>query len=156
MAKREQIRGQNFGKSKGKEISFSDLLWQKTAMKTFLIAASFLFALSTQAALAETYDCQAMLVAADIPAGAEWKFQAEALSEDSHGGKAQVFRAGAHEIEVMANRQWLGVSWVKDGKKIAEGVFVLGNADETQNRVAILYDPSDSGDQVSLGCDRAN
>jgi hypothetical protein len=125
-------------------------------MKLFLFPLLFLFALNARAAFAETYDCQVMLVAADVPAGGEWKFQATALSEDSHGGKAQVFRAGAHEIEVMANRQWLGVSWVKDGKKIAEGVFVLGNADQTQNRVAIFYDPSDSGDQVSLGCDRTS
>lgn len=123
-------------------------------MKPFLFALSFLFAFPCLAARAETYDCRVLLVAADVPAGGEWQFQAPALSADSHGGKMQSFRAGAHQIDVMANRQWLGVSWLKGGKKVAEGVFVLGNADQSRNRVAILYDPSDSGDQVSLGCDR--
>lgn len=118
-------------------------------MKTLL---SILATLLPFSASANGLQCEAILASSALPnGGASWSFSPQASGE-SHGGAPQVFREGAHEIQVLANNQWLGISWVKDGKKIAEGVFVLGEKELASQRVAILYDPSDSGDQVSLGC----
>lgn len=118
-------------------------------MKTFLLLAFFLLPFSASAA---SYQCEAILASASLPdGGITWKFSPE-TSGESHGGAPKAFQAEGHEIQVLANQQWLGISWMKGGKKIAEGVFVLGGQDQAGQRVAILYDPSDSGDQVSLGC----
>lgn len=100
----------------------------------------------------ETYQCEAILASsALVEGGVTWPFSPNNANE-SHGGAPLTFREGVHEIQVLATKQWLGISWMKEGKKIAEGVFVLGGEDQAAQRVAILYDPSDSGDQVSLGC----
>lgn len=100
----------------------------------------------------EIYNCQVVVAAEDVNEGGTFTFTVS-NSDESHGGPSTDFTVGNHTISVMANRQWLGLSWMKSGKKIAEGVFVLGAGEKAANRVAILYDPTDSGDQVSLGCD---
>lgn len=100
-----------------------------------------------------TYACQVVLAGTNLPPDrGVWKFEAPESSGGSHGGETRVFTEGIYEITVLANAQWLGISWSQSGKKIAEGVFVLGSNDRTLSRVALLYDPSDSGAQVSLDC----
>lgn len=100
----------------------------------------------------ELYECRLLLVASDVKQGGDWSFTAGKTS-DGHGGEASVYAQGEHELTIVANKQWLGISWKRKGVKIAESVFVLGSTDKTKNRVAVVYDPSDSGDQISLGCD---
>jgi hypothetical protein len=118
-------------------------------MKTFLSILAFLLPFT---ASANGLQCEAILASSSFPkGGVNWSFS-PLNAEGSHGGAPIVFREGTHEIQVLANKQWLGISWVKEGKKIAEGVFVLGGKELVTQRVAILYDPSESGDQVSLGC----
>lgn len=116
-----------------------------------------LFATLGTSAFAQTpndlnYACEVIIAANDVPLKAGF-FRFSAVEKaGTHGGSSRLFKEGAHEVEVVADAQWLGIRWSRNGKKIAESVFVIANMDRTLSRVAILYDPSDNGDQVSLGC----
>lgn len=100
-----------------------------------------------------TYVCEVLLVADDVPADqGTWKFQAALQSEGGHGGTPQAFTTGHHEVQVIADGTWLGIIWNQDGRKIAQGLFVMGPLDRALHRVGLLFDPSDNGAQVSIGC----
>lgn len=97
------------------------------------------------------YSCTAYIVEAEGPGG-EFHFVVK-HKEDSHGGKELSYAVGNHELTFLANGTWLGLSWMRNKEKIAEGVFVIGSTEVIENRVAILYDPK-SDDQVSLSCSK--
>ncbi|MBX3019856.1 MAG: hypothetical protein KF767_18360 [Bdellovibrionaceae bacterium] len=129
-------------------------------MNTFLrVFASLLFAAPLFAGaqtlkLTEiTYVCEVLLVADDVPADqGSWKFQASLKAEGSHGGETRAFTTGAHDVQVIADGTWLGIAWTQGGRKIAQGLFVMGPLDRALHRVGILFDPADNGAQVSIGC----
>lgn len=106
----------------------------------------------TQGSTAVTYVCEVILVASDVPAdGGIWKFQTE-VKEGSHGGDPRVFSSGTHEVHVIADGTWLGLSWFRNERKVAESLFVMGPMDRAFHRVGLLYDPADEDAQVSIGC----
>lgn len=96
--------------------------------------------------------CEVNLVADGGNTSATWKFVA--ASGGTHGGEPVIFTQGVHKVSLLANSQWLGLDWEKNGKPIASGVFVLGEGDLAKQRVGILYDPNEEGSQLSLGCFR--
>ena len=121
-------------------------------MKSLLVLVLGMLLSVNSWAAERTLQCEVILAASDLSLSqGTWKFETTDNSED-HGGAARVFSEGRYRVEVLADGQWLGLSWFRDGKKLAEGIFVVGFEDQVKNRVGVLYDPTDSGDQLSLGC----
>lgn len=122
------------------------------SIATIALTAGLLFSARAQAQTELTYKCELTIAAADLgTTGGVFNFTAP-ITSGSHGGTPKLFKEGVHTVQVIADAQWMGVSWSRAGTKIAEAVFVLAPMDRTLARVGILYDPSDSGDQVSLNC----
>lgn len=113
-----------------------------------------LSSITTWAQLAppEKYTCSLYLAAEDVEAGkGEWTFEVGATGA-SHGGNGLTFTAGAHEVYVAADGHWLTLGWQKSGTVIANGLFAMSPTDFAENRVAILYNPDGSGNQVAVSC----
>ena len=132
-------------------------------MKQALVAALLSLPLFAQAQVAPPaapassakpvtgYECQ-VIIATDVAADQdEWKFDVRVQGE-SHGGNGRSFAAGANAVDATADGHWLTLSWSKAGKLVAQGVFCMAPTDFAENRVAILYNPDGSGEQVSIGC----
>jgi hypothetical protein len=107
--------------------------------------------LATETPTSLSYACTAYIVEAEGEGG-EFHFVVK-HKDDSHGGQELTYSVRNHELTFLANGTWLGLSWMRNKEKIAEGVFVIGSTEIIENRVAILYDPK-SEDQVSLSCSK--
>ena len=81
---------------------------------------------AADAPAAPTYDCQVIISAPELPDTVQLlKFQASAVATGSHGGDPYVFNFGAHEVLILANARWKGISWSKDKKPIASVITVM-------------------------------
>ena len=98
------------------------------------------------------YKCEVMGHVANMQEFIEERFTTTP-DNGSHGGKELSFTNGAQEIVVIANQQWLGISWFYKGEKIAEAVNVIKEKDSSQ-RVLIVYNPKNPEEQASLNCEK--
>ncbi|HEY8280310.1 MAG TPA: hypothetical protein VIH99_11845 [Bdellovibrionota bacterium] len=100
------------------------------------------------------YNCHLLLAAQDIESKyKEWDFPATS-DGGAHGGDGLFFKEGKHTVGVTVDKQWLGLRWTRDDKKVAEAWFLVGANDKPEAKVGILFDPaSEKGDQVALRCD---
>lgn len=122
------------------------------ALSLPLFAQAQVTAPTTPQAPVAAYECQVIIAGDDVPADQTvQKFDVRAQGE-SHGGDGRTFTAGSNSVDATADGHWLTLSWSKAGKLIAQGVFCMAPTDFAEARVAILYNPDGSGDQVSIGC----
>jgi hypothetical protein len=99
------------------------------------------------------YQCSVIVVASDLPQAAEFSFVSSTTG--AHGGEAQDFKQGAHEVSVQVDGQWLNLDWSRGGKLVASGQFVVGPVDKPAFKVGILFDPNSPGDQAAVSCQKA-
>lgn len=119
-----------------------------------LISFVVLSSLTTwaQSTPAAKYSCNLFVSAEDVEAGkGEWPFEVGATGA-THGGNGLTFTEGAHEIYVAADGHWITLEWKKSGVVLASGLFAMSPTDFAENRVAILYNPDGSGNQVAVSC----
>ena len=99
------------------------------------------------------YTCTVRVFDADSNALIEQSFQAD---EDNgpHGGDGQAFKSkdGSTEADVTVDGKWMLLTWIKNGKTVASGTFVLGSS-TTDARAAIFYNPENSDEQMALDCE---
>lgn len=124
-------------------------------MKQFTVIVLIIISSITswaQATSVSKYSCNLIVAAEDIQAGkGEWPFEVGATGA-THGGNGLTFTEGAHEIYVAADGHWITLEWKKSGTVIASGLFAMSPTDFAENRVAILYHPDGSGNQVAVSC----
>ncbi|MCO5142475.1 MAG: hypothetical protein M9962_05225 [Oligoflexia bacterium] len=131
-------------------------------MKIFIILTSVFLSLSSFAgdvvlrpAGPVLYDCRVFLLTEGGSVSKEWFFTT-AEKNGSHGGDFIVFEEGNDQVGILADGQWLGVSWLKNDQVIAKSIFVISAESGTQSRAAIFYNPQNEDEQVHLSCDLNN
>ncbi|MES3036689.1 MAG: hypothetical protein V4736_02170 [Bdellovibrionota bacterium] len=126
-------------------------------MRNLLFSCLFVLCATSQAdepksQTVEAYQCEIILATEDIPVEeADWFFEVPAVGP-SHGGTPQSFTRANHQVDVSADGHWMTISWQKNNKLVAQGLFVMSPDDYAQNRVVILFNPDGNGEQLSMGC----
>lgn len=107
----------------------------------------------SQAQAKNVYTCTVRVFDADSNAVIEQSFQAD---EDNgpHGGEGRVYKSqdGVTEADITVDGKWIQMNWLKNGKTVANGVFVLGSS-TLDARAAILYSPENSSEQMAVDCE---
>lgn len=99
-----------------------------------------------------SFDCQLLVITKEKPSFPDQNFKAPVKADSGHGGDERTFKAegNPNEVTIIVDGKWLGLSWWKYGEVVAEALFVV--TDFSQDRVAIVYNPKNRDEQVSLNC----
>lgn len=136
-------------------------------LKMFVVVAVMFFAMEASTTLASpaheylrpdpaalvigennSYGCTVIIVADDLV----YEKDFTAVNRGgTHGGEEYTFREGNHEVTLLADGKWQGISWWHKGQLISESISVLQTT-YSQSRVMIAYNPKNTGEQVSVNC----
>ena len=118
----------------------------------FLILGLCLPAYSFAQSSISQLSCRVGVIHSDFKDGyAEATFLMDVVARTGHGGESKAFAFQNHHVEVLADGKWLGISWWRNEKLVAESVTVVSVLAE-QSRVLIAYNPENQEQQVALDC----
>ncbi len=118
---------------------------------SLLMGISIFPVLSNADGEVKNYSCTVIVVADDLTDGSMEKTFDVLGSSASHGGNEILFEAENHEVTLLSNGKWMGISWKRDGELLAE--TVVARSDENQaSQTMIVYNPANVDEQVSLSC----
>lgn len=100
----------------------------------------------------KTYSCTVLVIADDLKEVGEFHFTMDAVADESHGGSPKVFSIEKHQITVLTTGRWMAISWSRSGELLSETVTARSD-DNAGSQVLIVYNPKNTNEQVSLGCD---
>lgn len=97
------------------------------------------------------YECRLIVYVENTEEIMEEQFLADHFGLGGHGGQVREFTKGQQKVAVQASNNWIALSWWKGEKLIAAGTFAISKASDFY-RVAILANPENPTEQVSLDC----
>lgn len=122
--------------------------------KLFFVFAPLLLAGGLAHAQAKNvYNCTLRVFDANSNTLIEQSFNADEMN-GPHGGEAQTFKStdGNTVANISVDGKWMIMEWIKNGKTIASGLFVLGSS-TLDARAAILYNPENTDEEMALNCE---
>lgn len=98
------------------------------------------------------YQCHVLMAVNNSEQNIDEDFQVP-RNAGSHGGKGLNFSNSdnSYSLVLLADGKWMGISWWQGETLIGESLFVIAPG-ESEYRIAIMYNPKDQSEQVSLDC----
>jgi hypothetical protein len=132
-----------------KKSIYSALLLLGTAIASVAVTSISLAQPKEDKPILET-KCLLIMVANGRAATLEESFIADS-DNTIHRAGTRTFSKDDYQVDVVANDGWMGLTWKKGTRLIGSALTGVANV-TGPNRVLILPNPENPGDQVSLTC----